>query len=495
VITSSNYFTAAQRAACISTYFNGSEYVGIQASDLNTAALPPAITNDPAGSISQVSKPFTIPSNFFGVHCQASSTPALASSGASTVRTRDCFVNWNELIQNVIPNSAGTTSLSFTAGSTNTVNWASHGLASASNGVWFSSSGGPLPASLTANQIYYIVNVTSNTFQVSLTPNGSPISLGTSGSGVMYGWGTILSAMNPLASNGTLDLIVNAATAGNMDILFDCSEPPSMITADGTSFNRPATINYILQWFQTLYKYYPHIKYFETWNEPNDPGYFNGTMSGTTSTGYGGGASTGNDLYLYAAWMTLAINNASAAWGAKVVSPSWTGFSGVAQMQAWLSTAGTPGTAQCSILAFHPYGGGNSYARFDVTTFNAYLSMIKSNNPNNSQIWVTEVGDTVVSQTILWRAHLYAAANGIARMFWYNYDIGVGTYNVVGSSGMQINDPLLYVFGGPTYNVYPGLSTSYHAMISTLKGGSAAYLNYSSGYRAGAQVNSVTYLM
>ena len=71
--------------------------------------------------------------------------------------------------------------VTFTPTTTNTVNRTTHGF---SNGdrVYFTVSGtGALPASLTVNTIYYVVNKNTNDFQVALTLNGSPIAFATAG--------------------------------------------------------------------------------------------------------------------------------------------------------------------------------------------------------------------------------------------------------------------------------------------------------------------------
>lgn len=75
---------------------------------------------------------------------------------------------------------AGTTVA--TTHSANLFTAAGHGL---SNGtvVMFSNSGGALPAGLDAEQPYYVINATTNDFQVSLTPGGAAVDITSDGTG------------------------------------------------------------------------------------------------------------------------------------------------------------------------------------------------------------------------------------------------------------------------------------------------------------------------
>ena len=71
--------------------------------------------------------------------------------------------------------------VTFSATPTNTVNRNTHGFLNGA-AVSFSVSGaGALPAALTANVIYFVVNTAANTFQVALTQGGSPITFATAG--------------------------------------------------------------------------------------------------------------------------------------------------------------------------------------------------------------------------------------------------------------------------------------------------------------------------
>ena len=93
-------------------------------------------------------------------------------------------------------------SVVFTADSaTDFITKAAHGLANNSR-IRVSNSGGALPTGLTAATDYYIVNATTNTFQVSLTTGGAVIDITTNGTGT-----------------NSYDLYRKITTQGRVDIL------------------------------------------------------------------------------------------------------------------------------------------------------------------------------------------------------------------------------------------------------------------------------------
>ena len=462
MITQSTPFTPTQLASLIEAYYDGaalsgsSQWVGIGLSDLNTASLPAAISSSPRQTIKQVSGSFTIPTKFFGVHATAESLPALGSAGAGGVRTRDQGVTWYSACP------TGTISAAtFTIG-TSTVNWAGHGLTAAASGIAFYSLGGTLPTGVSPYVYYYLTNVTTNNFQLSLTPNGVPINMSGTSNGTIYTFAFSRSVLDPLG--GKLNVLVAAAIAAGMDVLYDCSEIPTWISKDGTRFNIPLNNNYVNIWIAVLYNMFgTNISYFEVWNEPNTPGYFNGT----TTPG-------GNDLWSYAAWIKAACGANNAA--LKVVSPSWS-TGGAAAMGTWLGSNG--GAAQVDIVGFHCYRGA-VYLGFSSTEVDAFVASATANAPGKP-IWMTECGESTASNALIWRSHLYAAAKGVARYYYYDYDTGTGSQNG-GFQNMQITN-------------YSGLAESYRAMISACANKTCAYVNRTgiTGGYVGASINGVAY--
>jgi hypothetical protein len=91
--------------------------------------------------------------------------------GSGTTATNDNLVNieYNTTYQSIFYNRTAT--VSFDA--TGTVTWTGSNLYNGSDQVIFTA--GPVPAPLSLNTIYYVVNTTANTFQVANGPQGTPI--------------------------------------------------------------------------------------------------------------------------------------------------------------------------------------------------------------------------------------------------------------------------------------------------------------------------------
>ena len=100
----------------------------------------------------------------------------------------------------------------FTATPTDTVNKTAHGFA---NGdlVGFSTTGS-LPAAIDVGTLYYVVNGTDDTFQISLTPGGSPVSFASAGTPTSYVGSTVYATYNgPVSAYTAVDYLVPTADA------------------------------------------------------------------------------------------------------------------------------------------------------------------------------------------------------------------------------------------------------------------------------------------
>lgn len=412
------------------------------------------LTTDPDEVFTLVAAgPITIPSNYFMVHTRdPASITLLGSNGAKMHRLRDCNVQWSQLVPR------GLSGVAFTAGTTDTVNWTAHGLTTA-YGVYFSNTGGALPSGITAYQVYYPVNITANTFQLSLTPGGAPIALGTAGTGTSIANGILLERINPAAGTGGFDLLVNAASAAGMGIVYDCTNVPTWVSATGVAGNRPANQFLVEQFLRFIkFHYGDKVTFWETWNEPNG-GSFVGTMTGAN-----------NDLYLYASYLKDSITamGLSAVW--KVLSPCWNITSGAALMGSWLGANG--GAAKVDIVSYHWYQG-NGYLTYDYAAADAYHTQAAANAPGK-EIWSSEVGDSQPRIEELYRANLYIAAKGSKVSGWYCYD----TFPGPGGQDMRITS-------------YPGLPQEYFAMMTQLAGASITNVGKSRSGRVKATVNGV----
>lgn len=460
MISKSTPFAKSQLDVLLSAYYSGltSTYYGIEESDLDAAVMTTAIRNDPKQAVRQISAGFTCPTKFFGVHTRdPASIAALGAAGAKTLRLRDTGCNWGETVANQA-------AVTFTAGSTNTVNWASHG-GNATDHVFAVYTSSAFPTGITNNKLYFIVGAAAGTFQLSLTEGGAPINLGTTGSGCT---GMLIrkSVMHPGGVTGRLDQITNAAAAAGMDVVYDCSRPPIALTSGSVDShgrtNTPVTSQtYVSKWMQLLYALYPEINYFEAWNEPNDPSQFAGTISGAA-----------NDLYNYTNWWYQAAN-AYTGGAAKVISPSFNVITGAAAMTAWLASPSS-GNNVVHVIGFHNYRGGMVQLGYSNDALDAYLASAAANAPGK-EVWITEVGESYPTADILWRAHMYAAASGVARMFWYTYDMSPG-------------------LGDMRLSSYAGLADAYRAMILACAGQPIAYMNCCYDRRIGVGVGGNNYV-
>lgn len=451
-------FKKATLDTLLSAYYNGtdSKYYGVQDADLLTQNLTAAIRNDPKGAIRQIGANFTCPSKFFGAHTRDPAVIAqMAAAGCRNIRLRDTGCNWGETV-------AKQASVTFTAGSTNTVTWAGSGADPAKHAfAGYTSSS--YPSGLTQLTLYYIVGVQgTDTFQLSTTPGGAPISLGSAGASCT-GMLINMSVMHPDGVSGRLDQIVAAASAGGMDIIYDCSRPPLSLTNGSVDSRGRATTpvtsqTYVNKWMQVLYaRYAGKINYFEAWNEPNDTAQFAGTISGAS-----------NDLYTYTNWWFQACNAYTAGTG-KVVGPSWNIVGGAAAMNTWLASPSN-GNRVIHVVSCHSYRGGTVQLGYDNAAVDAYIAGAAA-NAAGKEIWITEVGESYPTKEILWRSHMYAAAKGVSRMLWYSYDLAAG-------------------LGDMRLTSYDGLAAAYLDMVSRCAGQTINYVNQCYDRRVGVGVGS-----
>lgn len=457
--TQSTRFTKTQLTGLLSAYYNGTSYIGIEDADMLQATLPAGVTADPRGTIRKVGAGFTCPEKFFGVHTRnLDSITALAAAGAKSVRLRDVGVAWDECWWKV-------RALAFSVSPASTITWAAHGADPARHA--FVAYGTMLPSGITTRTLYYIVNPTANTFQLSLTAGGAPISLGGT---VSAAFGAIvqMSKMHMDGVSGLLDQVVATASAAGMDIIYDCSHPPASITdgvvnVNGRATNRCTVSVHATNFFKFLMdRYASKINYFEAWNEPNDTLQFSGTMTGSS-----------NDLLTYTAYWFDAITLFSST--AKVITPSFNVVTGVAAMDAWLQTVNGSAVAaadKCHVFGFHPYRGGNVQLGYSNEILDQYIA-VGNARMSGKEIWITEVGESYPDEAILWRAHAYAMARGVARMFWYDYDMAAGK-------------------GDMRLTSYEGLPAAYRGMITACAGQTIDYVNQCYDRRLGVGVGSVS---
>lgn len=117
------------------------------------------------------------------------------------------YLSGTGAVQRTFAAKSGT---AFTAdASTDFLTDAAHGLVNGDR-VMVYNSGGALPAGLSANTVYFIVNKTNDTFQLALTSGGSAIDLTTAGTGTNYWYAATQNEMS-----GTLSSVdISAALRG-----------------------------------------------------------------------------------------------------------------------------------------------------------------------------------------------------------------------------------------------------------------------------------------
>ena len=151
---------------------------------------------------------------------------------------------FTELVANLdregYPSAVGTV----TADSgTDIITLAAHGLTEG-HIVHFANSGGALPAGLTAKTIYYLRDVTTNTFKVAATRGGAAVDLTTNGTGTNSVYNTFLApdsrGRTDIGIDGTANRITAASTnGGNADTLRGSggAETHTLVSAEAPVLN------------------------------------------------------------------------------------------------------------------------------------------------------------------------------------------------------------------------------------------------------------------
>jgi hypothetical protein len=179
-------------------------------------------------------------------------------------------------------------------------------------------------------------------------------------------------------------------------------------------------------------RYCGTIKYYETWNEPNNPPYWSGTNAQLLSVA--------RDLY------QIAKNPANCGCKNGVCSPngganpnqvlmpsiSQVTTANLSWLDSYLSTAGAQ-YPYADVAAFHGYGTAANPEQI-VTQVQSLNQTLANHGLSNLQLWNTEASWgslTSVDQdqaSWLMRYHAALAVTGVSRFIWYAYDnCGWGT--------------------------------------------------------------------
>ncbi len=154
------------------------------------------------------------------------------------------------------------------------------------------------------------------------------------------------------------------------------------------------------------------IKYWEIWNEPQDPQYYCGDIPTMVT------------MAQHAYSIIKSIDPS-----AKVVTPSVTSTGGPAWLNSYLRAGGGQ---YADIMSFHGYW--SSTAEDINTVVKSYHDVLNANGQSNKPLWDTEAswagsGSNVISDPSLRAAflakyYLLQWSNGVSRFIWYGYDSG-----------------------------------------------------------------------
>lgn len=206
----------------------------------------------------------------------------------------------------------------------------------------------------------------------------------------------------------------------------DCAPTPlgsCFVPADMADFDNFAT--------QLVQRYCGTITYYETWNEPNGHGYWQGTNAQLLTI----------TQHLYSIAKNPANcgctgHSCSPGGGTnpnKVLLPSISNVAtGTTWLQNWLAFVGSP-YPYADIAAFHGYGYANNPEAI-YPGVQSMQSTLSQYGLGNVELWNTEAswGDGSYTQDYeaswLMRYYIVQAASGVSRFMWYAYDnCGWGT--------------------------------------------------------------------
>jgi hypothetical protein len=279
-------------------------------------------------------------------------------------------------------------------------------------------------------------------------PSGAPVSGGvpwpTARFGTLRLWdtGTAWTALEPLKGVWNwqpLDIWVNAAEQhGGPDILLTLGQTPAWASTNPDDVNyvgagAPAPPANIQDWRDYItavaQRYKGRIRYYEIWNEPNDPTYYTGTVA------------------------ELADLTAEAYSILKAVDPGNTVLSPAAYQPGYLDQLLQAGIASnVDMIAYHFYETPPEATAADIANVNLVMA---ANGVSAMPLWASEgaSGDnTTVPESLaaayLVRKYLVHLAFGSIRFDWYAW--GKASAYCVGT---EENDPQVLTEAGQAFGI------------------------------------------
>jgi hypothetical protein len=170
---------------------------------------------------------------------------------------------------------------------------------------------------------------------------------------------------------------------------------------------------------QLVQRYCGIIKYYETWNEPNNPQYWSGTNAQLLTVA--------QHLYQIAKDPANCAPNGGANPN-QVLTPSISGVSSysLSWLDSYLAAAG-PQYPYADIASFHGYGSATDPEEI-VTQVQSLNQTLAKHGLSSLPLWNTEASwgkiALVGQQQASWlmRYHMALATTGVSRFIWYAYD-------------------------------------------------------------------------
>lgn len=240
-------------------------------------------------------------------------------------------------------------------------------------------------------------------------------------------WGSIYWAeINPapgVYNWAKFDAILEAADHHHVDVIFNLAYTPRWAASakDAEPFfsrgasSPPADIKYWEDFIQAAVKRAAgRIRYWEVWNEPEDPKYYSGDVA------------TMVRLQQRAYEIIKGIDSSL-----MVLTPSCTGTADGLRWQAAFLAAG--GGRYADILSFHGYWDDPN-AEPVVDIIRRFKDLFAANGLASKPVWDTEAGwsarvtDEDIQAAFVARSYLLQWAFGVERFYWYAYEGGGAAY-------------------------------------------------------------------
>ena len=235
------------------------------------------------------------------------------------------------------------------------------------------------------------------------------------------------------------DTIAVGTQNGVNDFIFTMGQTPKWASSDSTdpctggegagTCSAPTMSDYDAFATTVVQRYCGKVKYYEPWNEPNNPGFWDGTNAQMLTI----------SQHLYQIAKDPAncgcTNGVCSAGGGvnpnKVLLPPIAGVlpSAVTWLDMYLASAGTASYPYADVAAFHGYVWHGYTPETILSEIQNLKTTLAKYGLSNLELWNTETSfesDTYFDDngqtSWLMRAHIADNLAGVSRLVWYTYD-------------------------------------------------------------------------